>query len=126
MNERKLAMPFIVPIDHEVRGWGSPQREPSRRLAALQARAAVSSRNKHVTGNLSGRHRSFVPILCIWGDRLAAFRPGRKTVDCISRAGSAGTDFSFRNVPENSKRCNQENTGNRIRVMYLYFHRETT
>jgi hypothetical protein len=38
--------------------------------------------------------------------------------------GSAGTDFSLRNVPENSKRRNQENTGNRIRVMYLYFHCE--
>src|SRR5258706_15922478 len=41
--------------------------------------------------------------------------------NCINRAGSAGTDFSLRNVPENSKRRNQENTGNRIRVMYLYY-----
>src|SRR5260370_27884667 len=112
MNERKLAMPFIVPIDHEVRGWGSPQREPSRRLAALQARAAVSSRNKHVTGNLSGRHRSFVPILCIWGDRLAAFRPGRKTVETASivpeargRTSRSGTclriaNGAIRKIPE--------------------------
>ena len=27
-------------------------------------------------------------------------------------------------MPENSKRRNQENTGNRRRVMYLYFDRE--
>jgi hypothetical protein len=58
------------------------------------------------------------------GDRLAALRPARKTSTASIVAGSAGTDFSLRNVPENSKRRNQENTGNRIGVMYLYFRCE--
>src|SRR5258708_37063001 len=63
---------------------------------------------------------------CAFGETvLPHFVLEERPSNCIKRAGSAGTDFSFRNVPENSKRCNQENTGNRIRVMYLYFHRET-
>ena|SRR3981081_3332398 len=93
-------------------------------MLALLGRAAASSRNEHVTRNSSGPDIGHSSNLVHLGDRLAALRPGRRTSTASIVAGSAGTDFSLRNVPENSKRRNQENTGNRIGVMYLYFRCE--
>src|SRR6266404_1624729 len=61
---------------------------------------------------------------CAFGETVWPHFVLEEPSNCINRAGSAGTDFSLRKVPENSKRRNQENTGNRIRVLYLYFHCE--